>query len=118
MFWYVFQQIDLNQVLSAVPLLNFRWMAFRQIPLVGVRWCRILDGLRARNAQVTLAVTIAVSAIGVFFAQVLQARRHVRSPVCSDDRFLAFSLAIFPNGLRYWPWTPDVCFLARMGRSS
>ncbi len=76
-FWYVSQQIDLNQVLSAVPLLDFRWMAFAvfvvilQIPLLGVRWCRILDGLRARNAQVTLAVTIAVSAIGVFFAQVL-----------------------------------------------
>ena len=56
-FWYVSQQIDLKQVLSAVPLLDFRWMAFAvfvvvlQIPLLGVRWCRILDGLRARTRR-------------------------------------------------------------------
>jgi hypothetical protein len=27
-FWYVSRQIDLKQVLSAVPLLDFRWMVF------------------------------------------------------------------------------------------
>ena len=76
-FWYVSRQIDLSQVLSAVPLLNFRWAAFAvfvvvlQIPLLGVRWCNILDALAVRNARVTAVATIAVSAIGVFFAQVM-----------------------------------------------
>jgi uncharacterized membrane protein YbhN (UPF0104 family) len=76
-FWYVSRQIDLKQVLSAIPLLDFRWAAFAvlvvvlQIPLLGVRWCNILDALAVRNARVTMVATIAVSAIGVFFAQVL-----------------------------------------------
>ena len=76
-FWYVSRQIDLRQALSAVPLLDFRWAAFAifvvvlQIPLLGVRWCNILDALAVRTARVTAVATIAVSAIGVFFAQVL-----------------------------------------------
>ena len=76
-FWYVSRQIDFKQVLSAVPLLDFRWAAFAvlvvvlQIPLLGVRWCNILDALAVRNARVTIVATIAVSAISVFFAQVL-----------------------------------------------
>jgi hypothetical protein len=58
-------------------LLNFRWAAFAvfvvvlQIPLLGVRWCNILDALAVRTARVTAVATIAVSAIGVFFAQVM-----------------------------------------------
>jgi hypothetical protein len=76
-FWYVSRQIDLRQALSAIPLLDFRWAAFAifvvvlQIPLLGVRWCNILDALAVRTARVTAVATIAVSAIGVFFAQVL-----------------------------------------------
>ena len=76
-FWYVSRQIDLGQALSAIPLLNFRWTAFAvflvvlQIPLLGVRWCNILDSLAVRDAQVTAVAAIAVTAIGVFFAQVL-----------------------------------------------
>ena len=76
-FWYVSRQIDLRQVLSTFPLLDFRWAAFAifvvvlQIPLLGVRWCNILDALAVRNARVTAVAAIAVSAIGVFFAQIL-----------------------------------------------
>jgi hypothetical protein len=76
-FWYVSRQIDLKQVLSAVPLLDFRWAAFAtlvlmlQIPLLGMRWCNILDALGARSARMTTLGIIAVTAIGVFFAQVL-----------------------------------------------
>jgi hypothetical protein len=76
-FWYVSRQIDLNQVLSAIPWLDFRWAAFAilvamlEIPLVGMRWCKILDALGARNARMTTRAIIAVTAIGVFFAQVL-----------------------------------------------
>jgi hypothetical protein len=76
-FWYVSRQIDLKQVLSAVPLLDFRWAAFAilmvmlEIPLVGVRWRNILDALAVRNARMTTRAIIAVTAIGGFFAQVL-----------------------------------------------
>jgi uncharacterized membrane protein YbhN (UPF0104 family) len=76
-FWYVSRQIDLKHVLSAVALLDFRWVAFAilivmlQIPIVGVRWCNILDALASRNARMTTRAIIAVTAIGVFFGQVL-----------------------------------------------
>ena len=76
-FWYVSRQIDLQQVLSVLPLLDFRWAAFAsvvvmlEIPLLGLRWCSILDALAMRNARVTTVAAIAVTAIGVFFAQVL-----------------------------------------------
>jgi glycosyltransferase 2 family protein len=76
-FWYVSRQIDLSQVLSAIPLLDFRWAAFAilgimlQIPLLGLRWRNIVDALAARNERMTRAVIIAAAGIGVFFAQVL-----------------------------------------------
>src|SRR5262249_27460009 len=46
-FWYVSRQIDLSQVLSAIPLLDFRWaalatlVALLEIPLLGLRWHNI-----------------------------------------------------------------------------
>jgi glycosyltransferase 2 family protein len=76
-FWYLSQQIDLGQILPAVPMLDFRWVALAilvvalQIPLVGVRWCNVVDGLSARNDRMTQTVMIAIAAIGLFFAQVL-----------------------------------------------
>jgi hypothetical protein len=56
--------------------MDFRWAAFAtlvvmlQIPLVGMRWCNIV-ALGARNGRMTTRAIIAVTAIGVFFAQVL-----------------------------------------------
>ncbi len=76
-FWYVSRQIDLSQVLSAIPRLEFRWAAFAvlvvmlQIPLVALRWRNILGALAACGERMTRAAMIAVSAMGVFFAQVL-----------------------------------------------
>jgi len=76
-FWYVSQQVDWRQVLSAVPLLDFRWtalailVALLQIPLLGLRWHDIVDALGARNQQMTRAAMIAATAVGLFFAQVL-----------------------------------------------
>jgi len=76
-FWYVARQIDLSDLLSAVPLLDFRWVAFAilvimlQIPLAALRWRNILGGLAACNGRMTRTAMVAVSAIGVFFVQVL-----------------------------------------------
>jgi glycosyltransferase 2 family protein len=76
-FWYVSRQIDLNQVLSAIPLLDFRWAAFAilvaalEIPLSGLRWYNIVGSLAARDMRATRTAMIAATAVGVFFAQVL-----------------------------------------------
>jgi hypothetical protein len=53
-FWYLWRQIDVSQVLSAVPLLDFRWVAFAtlvmvlEIPLIALRWGNVV--LRLRRA--------------------------------------------------------------------
>jgi glycosyltransferase 2 family protein len=76
-FWYASRQIDLSQVLSAIPLLDVRWAALAilvfmlEIPLAGLRWYNIVDALGARDQQMTRAAMIAATAVGLFFAQVL-----------------------------------------------
>jgi uncharacterized membrane protein YbhN (UPF0104 family) len=76
-FWYVSRQIDWRQVLSAIPLLDFRWaalaalVAMLQIPLAGLRWHNIVDALVTRDEQMTRSAMIAATAVGMFFAQVL-----------------------------------------------
>jgi uncharacterized membrane protein YbhN (UPF0104 family) len=67
----------LSQVLSAIPLLDFRWaalatlVAMLEIPLLGLRWHNIVNALAARDQQMTRTAMIAATAVGVFFAQVL-----------------------------------------------
>src|SRR5262245_57876233 len=76
-FWYISRHIDLNQVLSTIPLLDFRWaalailVAMLEIPLAGLRWYNIVDSLGARDKQMTRIALVAATAVGVFFAQVL-----------------------------------------------
>lgn len=76
-FWYVSRQLDWRQVFSAIPLLDWRWAAFAvltamlQIPLLGLRWGHIVDALPPDDARISRADTIAATAVGVFFAQVL-----------------------------------------------
>ena len=76
-FWYVSRQVDLSQVLSAIPLLDFRWaalailMAMLQIPLLGLRWRSIVNVLVARDQQMARGAMIAATAVGMFFTQVL-----------------------------------------------
>ena len=76
-FWYATRQIDLSQIWSTIPRLDFRWAAFAtllvmlQIPLLGARWCNVVEALAVRNAQMSSITMIVLTAIGVFFAQVL-----------------------------------------------
>jgi glycosyltransferase 2 family protein len=76
-FWYLSRQIDLSQVLSAIALLDFRWVAFAiliavlEIPLSGLRWRNVVAALVPDDRRMTRTVMIAITAIGVFFAQVL-----------------------------------------------
>jgi uncharacterized membrane protein YbhN (UPF0104 family) len=69
-FWYVSRQIDWRQVLSAIPLLDFRWaalailVAMLEIPLSGLRWYNIVDSLGARDKQMTRIAMVAATAVG------------------------------------------------------
>ena len=76
-FWYVSRQIDLRQALSAIPTLNVGWalagvvIAMLQLPLLGLRWRNVVEGLGVRGARMTRSAMIAATAAGAFFAQVL-----------------------------------------------
>jgi len=76
-FWYVFKQVDPIQTLSGIARLDVRWAAFAtfivmlQIPLVALRWRNVLRALAACDERMTRAAMIAITAIGLFFAQVL-----------------------------------------------
>jgi glycosyltransferase 2 family protein len=76
-FWYLWRQIDVSDVLSAIPLLDFRWVTFAtflivlEIPLLALRWSNVVAALAARNERMTQTVMIAITSIGQFFAQVL-----------------------------------------------
>jgi uncharacterized membrane protein YbhN (UPF0104 family) len=76
-FWYLSRQIDFSQVLAAIALLDFRWAALAtlimvlEISLWGLRWRNVVRALAVRDRRVTRTVMIAITAIGVFFAQVL-----------------------------------------------
>ena len=76
-FWYLSWQIDLRGVLSFVPQLDLRWISFAvllvmlQIPLVAMRWREILDALAALNRRMTNTSIVAITAIGLFFSQML-----------------------------------------------
>ena len=76
-FWYASRQIDLSQIWSAIPRLDFRWSAFAallvmlQIPLLAARWCNVVEALAVRNAQMDSVTMTVLTAIGVFFGQIL-----------------------------------------------
>jgi hypothetical protein len=76
-FWYLSGQIDFARVLSAAPLVDFRWAAFAvlvfllQIPLGALRWRNVLAVLVKLDERMTRAAMIAVTTIGAFFTQVL-----------------------------------------------
>jgi hypothetical protein len=76
-FWYTWRQIDVSQIVSAIALLDFRWVSFAtvmvvsEIPLLALRWTNVVAALEARNEGTTATTLIAITAIGQFFAQVL-----------------------------------------------
>jgi hypothetical protein len=76
-FWYLSRQIDVRQLWSDIPALEFRWATFAillvmlQIPLIALRWRTILDALAACDARMTRVAIAAITAIAMFFAQVL-----------------------------------------------
>ena len=76
-FWYLSQQVDLRAVLANLRFLDPWWtglailLAMLQYPLLGLRWCLIVNALGVRNQRMTGGSMIAITAIGFFFAQIL-----------------------------------------------
>jgi len=74
-FWYVGRSINLDEVLRAAKGLEIGWFGFAlvlivlQIPLVGLRWRKVVDAIGADVPS--SASMIAITAICTFFAQVL-----------------------------------------------
>ena len=71
------RRVDFAAAVRTLPTLDFRWIALAvvvallQIPLLGLRWCEVLDALALRNRRMTRNAVIGVTAIGAFFTQVL-----------------------------------------------
>jgi glycosyltransferase 2 family protein len=76
-FWYLAWKIDPAQFLLVINTLNLWWTGLAvltimlQIPLVGLRWCKIIDALRADRAPVRHGPIIAITMIASFLLQVV-----------------------------------------------
>jgi uncharacterized membrane protein YbhN (UPF0104 family) len=76
-FWYLAHEIDFGQLYAALLKLELPWMVAAvalvmiEIPLVGLRWQEILRAMAVADRRITSAAIIAITAIGVFFSQVL-----------------------------------------------
>lgn len=94
--WWAFRSVALSDLVAIarttnVPLaLGSVLIVLIQLPLVALRWCKIVDALAEGGRRVPRGPMIAVTAIGVFFGQV--------TPTLVGD------------GIRMW-------LLARLGKS-
>jgi uncharacterized membrane protein YbhN (UPF0104 family) len=76
-FWYLSRQIDFASVAQAFTTIHVGWAFLAaaaiatQIPLVGIRWSKITDALAETSAPVSRRSMVAITAIGIFFGQVL-----------------------------------------------
>jgi len=75
-FWYLTRQINLAQVAQGVAAINVIWATFAvlaimvQIPMVALRWEKIVDVLSNNSEQIPRQSILAITAIGIFFGQV------------------------------------------------
>ena len=76
-FWYLARNIDFAEFIRAARTLDARWtvlatvLLMLEIPLVGVRWCKIVDALGHGRDPIKRAPMIAITAIANFFAQIV-----------------------------------------------
>jgi uncharacterized membrane protein YbhN (UPF0104 family) len=76
-FWYVFHQINLEELLRTAGNLDYRWIVFAavimvlQIPLAGLRWCKVTDALQPDGRPIAVGPMIAISAISIFLGQLI-----------------------------------------------
>jgi uncharacterized membrane protein YbhN (UPF0104 family) len=76
-FWYISRRIDLSELARRAGAIDAVWAGAAvvaiaaQIPLIGLRWCAIIDALSNDREPIARRHVIAISAIGIFFGQVL-----------------------------------------------
>lgn len=76
-FWYLSTQLDFTEIAKLATLLDVKWVVVAtllllpQILLVGLRWRWIIQELDARRQRCPYGPIIAISAIAIFFQQVL-----------------------------------------------
>src|SRR4051794_15703452 len=74
--WYSLRSISLEDFLRLSSTTNPPWILLSvftlivQIPLIGLRWCKIVEALAANGKPAPRVPLIAITAIGVFFGQV------------------------------------------------
>ena len=74
--WYVTRSIDFSDLGKLAGTVNFPLAGFSvlmimvQIPLIGIRWCKIVDALASDGTRVPRTPFLAITAIGLFFGQV------------------------------------------------
>jgi glycosyltransferase 2 family protein len=76
-FWYLFRQINADNLLREARNLDFRWFALAmifmaaQIPLISFRWAKITYALEPEQPKTPLGAMLAITWIANFFAQIL-----------------------------------------------
>ncbi len=76
-FWYLARNVDPRDLVRAAGTLDLRWagmaslLLILEIPIVALRWSRIVDALEGDRTRIRRRPIIAITAIGGFFAQVM-----------------------------------------------
>src|SRR5580700_4846556 len=76
-FWYLARNIDFVGVVRAASTLDFRWaglavvVVMLQIPLVGLRWHKIVDALGRDRQPIPPGPMVAITWISCFLGQVV-----------------------------------------------
>src|SRR5438552_14331309 len=74
--WYSLRSISLEDFLRLSSTTSPFWIVLSvltlmaQIPLIGLRWCKIVEALAADGRPAPRGPLMAITAIGVFFGQV------------------------------------------------
>jgi len=105
-FWYLFRHIEVAELRRTLPGFDVRWavaavlLLVLQIPLIALRWLRIVEVVKLRGDGLSYRWMTAVSAIGQFFGQVLPivagdgVRVWLLTDLVGDWRYAAISVAI------------------------
>jgi glycosyltransferase 2 family protein len=76
-FWFVASQLNFTELLHAGKTLRFGWAALAtlaicaQAPLIALRWTTIVKGIPPGINHLSYAPMLAITAISIFFGQVL-----------------------------------------------
>ena len=76
-FWYLFRQVNAEEILRETANLDYRWFiaaaitVTAQMPLVALRWSWITNALEPQRPPVPIGAILAITMIANFVAQIL-----------------------------------------------